>query len=48
MVGRQVNFGLAFNACLRYVHVHGKGRRESVADFQCSINGLDLKDSATL
>jgi hypothetical protein len=38
--------GVAYNACLRYVH--GIGRRESVADLQCSITGLNLKDSATL
>jgi hypothetical protein len=37
--------GVAYNACLRYVH--GLRRRESVADLQCSINGLNLKASAT-
>jgi hypothetical protein len=38
--------GVAFNACLRYVH--GIGRRESVAHLQTSINGLGLEASATL
>jgi hypothetical protein len=46
MVGSSSKLGVAFNACLRYVH--GIGRRESVADLQCSITGLNLKDSATL
>jgi Reverse transcriptase (RNA-dependent DNA polymerase) len=38
--------GVAYNACLRYIH--GLDRRESVANLQCSITGLNLKASATL
>jgi hypothetical protein len=38
--------GVAYNACLRYIH--GLGRRDSVTDLQESITGLNLQNSATL
>jgi hypothetical protein len=38
--------GVAYNACLRYIH--GLQRRDSMSELQNSITGLTLKASATL